>query len=78
VHGSYTNGCAFYNDPYVTNAVTNVEGALYAIINGEGASFQPVVPKKKVAQRIHQWRGTAVAYINTVYKARNVFKPFHS
>lgn len=78
VHGSYTNGCAFYKDPYVTNAVANVEAALQAAISGCTHAFEPVVPKKKFSQRCMQLRTMALSSISTGLKKGKVLKPLHA
>lgn len=75
VHGSYTNGCAFSKDPYMTAAVANVEAALHAAVSG--ASFQPITPKKKLTQRRLNVK-QATGFISNTLKASRFFKTSHS
>jgi len=77
VHGSFANGCAFYNNPYMTNAMQNVEAALQAAVNGN-AVFEPQQPKKKMAHRYRHARHSAAAFLNSVLRTRSLSRPSHS
>lgn len=41
LHGSYTNGCVFYNDSQVANALSNFESAVQAVVKGSINEFEP-------------------------------------
>lgn len=75
VHGSYTNGCAFNKDPYITTAVANVEAALHAAVSGSSASFEPVIVKKKLGVHVKQ---ATTGFFNNTLKSRRFFKTSHS
>ena len=78
VHGSYTNGSAFSKDPYITTAVANVEAALRCAISGDNAPFEPIVPKKKIAQRCLHVKHATAGMLNNAFKGRKFFRPSHS
>lgn len=78
VHGSYTSKCAFSKDPYITAAVANVEAALHAAVSGNGALFEPVVPKKKLTQRCQNVKQATTGFISNTLKSRRFFKTSHS
>jgi hypothetical protein len=73
VHGSYANGKVFYNDPYVTNALANVEAALQAAINGCVATFEPLVARQNLSYRWLRLIGTAAAFLSAVFIWRKFF-----
>ena len=73
VHGSYANGQAFYNDPYVANALANFEAALQAAIKGGAASFEPLVAKQNFSYRWLRLVGTAAAFLSAVFIWRKFF-----
>ena len=73
VHGSYASGQAFYNDPFVTNALANFEAALQAAIKGGAASFEPQVAKENLSYRWLRLMGTAAAFLSAVFIWRKFF-----
>jgi hypothetical protein len=77
VHGSYTNGCAFNHDKYMTLVMLNVEAALQAAISGSTA-FEPMVPKKKLAQRCQHVKQNTAVFITNAFKVRRLLPPSHS
>jgi hypothetical protein len=77
VHGSYPTGNAFTNDPCMTLAMLNVEGALQATISG-AARFEPLVPKKKLVQRCQHVTHNTTVFISNAFKVRRLVRPSHS
>lgn len=78
VHGSYTNGCAFSKDWYIAYALANVEAALQAASNGASTPFEPILPKKKFAQRYRKVKQHTAVLISQAFKTRRILKPSHS
>ena len=72
LHGSYPNGSAFYNDPYINNAVANFESAIHAAINGNLSQFQPEIPKKNISQRFLHLIAMAAAFIGVIFLWRKL------
>jgi hypothetical protein len=77
VHGSYTNGCAFNNDRYMALVMLNAEAALQAAISGSTA-FEPLMPKKKLAQRCQHVKQNTTVFISNAFKVRRLLPPSHS
>jgi hypothetical protein len=73
VHGSYANGQAFYDDPYIANALANVEAALQSTINGGTASFELVEAKQNLSYKWLRLVGTAAAFLSAVFIWRKFF-----
>jgi hypothetical protein len=77
VHGSYTTGCAFKKDWYMTYALDNIEAAIHAAINGSTMPFEPPLPKKKLAQRCREVKHNTTSLIGNAIKGRRFLKPSH-